>query len=103
MRYFAMTLGLFNSIGVTPVLVLMPTHPLVIQSMGDAQWNQRRIVLLDYLRSLAQVYRVAIVDCSRIESFHGDPNAFYDGVHIKKENADRIIDTVVRAVPQAFR
>jgi hypothetical protein len=102
-RYFAMTLGLFNSVGVTPVLVMMPTHPVAIAGLGAAAWEKKRVRLLHFLRFLQRTYHFVVLDYSRIESFHGDPNAFYDGVHIKKENADRIIDAAVRAAPQAFQ
>jgi hypothetical protein len=40
---------------------------------------------------------------SRISAFHGDPSAFYDGVHAKQPNADRIIRAAVHAVPAAFK
>ena len=43
-----------------------------------------------------------MLDYSRIASFGGDPDAFYDGVHVKAENADRIARAAVRAVSQAF-
>ena len=69
-QYFAMTLGLFNSIGVTPVLVIMPTHPYVIRAMGEQAWEDRRLRLLRFLRFLSRDDRIAVLDYSRIESFH---------------------------------
>lgn len=101
--YFAMTIGLFNSIGVTPVLVIMPTHPYVIQALGAAQFERRRVRLLNFLEFLKEKYRIAVLDYSHISSFHGDPNAFYDGVHVTEKNANLIARAAVRAVPAAFR
>ena len=52
---------------------------------------------------MATRYDFALLDYSRIESFGGDPSDFYDGVHVKAENARRIIDTAFRDAPAAFR
>ena len=97
------TLGLFNSMGVTPVLVVMPTQPEVIAAMGTAQFERRRVGVLKFLGSLRPRYRFALLDYSYIESFGGDPSAFYDGVHIMTKNADLITEAAVKAVPQAFK
>ncbi len=102
-QYFVQTLGLFNSMGVTPVLVVMPTQPEVIAAMGKAQFERRRVSVLNFLESLRPRHRFALLDYSYIQSFGGDPTAFYDGVHIMVKNADLIIEAAVKAVPQAFK
>ncbi len=48
-------------------------------------------------------YRFAVLDYSRVEDFGGDPNAFYDGVHVKAKNAKLIAARAFKDVPQAFR
>lgn len=102
-EYFAQTLGLFNSMGVTPLLVMMPTHPEVIAAMGEARFDRKRRAFHGFLDLLRHKYRFALLDFSRIESFGGDPSGFYDGVHVTQENADRIIDAALAAAPQALR
>lgn len=100
---FAQTMALLNSIGTTPVIVVMPTQPLAIQLLGEQRWNDNRVRFLNNLRLLQQQYRFAILDYSRIESFGGDAGAFYDGVHVKDVNARRIAAQAFRDVPEAFR
>jgi hypothetical protein len=101
--YFAQTLGLFNSMGITPVLVMMPTHPEVIAAMGQARYARKVRVFHNFLDVLRHRYRFALLDYSYIDSFGGDPSAFYDGVHVMQSNADRIVRAAVKAVPQAFQ
>jgi hypothetical protein len=102
-EYFAQTLGLFNSMGTTPLLVMMPTHPEVIAAMGAARFDRKRRAFHRFLDLLRHKYRFALLDFSHIESFGGDPSGFYDGVHVTRENADRIIDAALAAAPQALR
>ena len=101
--YFARTLALMNSIGVRPVIVIMPTHPQGIELLGEEVWRTQQERLHDALDELATRYDFALLDYSRIESFDGDPNNFYDGVHVKAENARRIVDAAVRDAPDALR
>ena len=49
----------------------MPTHPYVIRAMGEQAWEERRLRLLRFLRFLSRDDRIAVLDYSRIESFHG--------------------------------
>lgn len=102
-RYFARTLALLNSIGVRPVIVIMPTHPWAIELLGEKRWREQRQRLLDSLAEMAKLHDFALLDYTRIESFGGDPDDFYDGVHVKAENARRIVDAAVRDAPDAFR
>jgi hypothetical protein len=101
--YFGCTLALLNSFGVRPVIVIMPTHPQAIELLGEERWEAQRRRLLDSLAEMQGIYDFALLDYSRIESFGGDPNDFYDGVHVKAENARRIVDAAVRDAPDAFR
>ena len=102
-RYFARTLALLNSIGVRPVIVIMPTHPLAIELLGEDQWAKQQERLHAAMAEMLTRYDFALLDYSRIESLDGDPSDFYDGVHVKAENARRIIDTAFRDAPDAFR
>lgn len=101
--YFARTLALLNSIGVRPVVVVMPTHPLAIELLGEARWTKQQTRLHEALAELATRHDFALLDYSRIEAFGGDPSDFYDGVHVKSENARRIVDAAWRDAADAFR
>ena len=100
---FAQTIALLDDDGCTPLLVVMPTHPLGIRLIGEDRWARSLTPFLDDLRELRGRYRFSVLDYSRIEYFGGDPNAFYDGEHVKVKNSDLIFAHAFRAVPQAFR
>ncbi len=100
---FAETMGLFNSIGVTPVIVVMPTQPLAIQLLGEQHWHDGVMRFLASLRAMQRRYRFSILDYSRVEDFGGDPSAFYDGVHVKAKNATLITEHAIKDAPEGFR
>ena len=43
-----------------------------------------------------------MLDYTELASFHGDPDAFYDGAHVTAVNARRILAQAVKDAPQAF-
>jgi hypothetical protein len=100
--YFEKTIALLNEHGTNPVIVLMPMHPAAIAALhrGDGVPNQR---LLAYLHGLEQTHQMKIVDLTTLASFGGDPDEFYDGVHITRVNADRVIDTLAEKAGEALR
>ncbi len=101
-RYFEATLGYLNEIGAEPVIVAMPVHPLVLEALQPGGRQERHERFLAYLDSLHDQYEFEFIDLSEIESFDGDPDDFYDGVHIKAANARRVIDALVHAFPETF-
>ena len=101
--YFMRTLGLFNSMGVAPVLVYMPTHPDAIAGIGTELWEGQNKRFREFLDRLKPYYDFVLLDYSHIASFGGDANQFYDGVHIKAENARRIVDSALEDAPNAFK
>jgi hypothetical protein len=101
--WFARTLDYMNrDLDATPVLVLMPVQPDVLEKIGPGGFWDAHKQLTEYLRSLRDKYRFKLVDLTHIESFGGDPENFYDGYHPKAENTRRIIDEVLRRYPHAF-
>ncbi len=100
---FAHTLSPLNSIGVRPLIVVMPTQPLAIQLLGRDWWEATVTNFLVQLRTLRKRYRFALLDYSSIEAFGGDPGDFYDGVHVKAENARRVVAAAWRDAGWAFR
>ncbi len=95
--YFEKTIKLLNEHGTTPVLVLMPTHPRVLRVIKEHGLGGSREALRDYLLSLAEDtenYDVQVLDFTRIQSFNGESRWFYDGVHITRLNANRVITAI---------
>ena len=101
--YFERTLQLFNLHGVEPVLVVMPYQPTALAAFRAAGWDAKEEAFKTYLESLRGPYRFHVLDYTELASFHGDPNAFYDGAHVTAVNARRILVQAVKDAPQAFR
>jgi hypothetical protein len=101
-HYFEMLLRLYNDHGVTPAIVMMPYHPLVLEAFREVGWQAKNDALLAYLRELQQTYDLHILDYTEIESFGGDPRFFYDGAHVMKGNARLILEQAVKDAPECF-
>jgi hypothetical protein len=101
-KYFEKTLRLMRRIGTEPVIVLMPLHPALLEAVRDAGWEKRHEKVLAWLRELQERHDFTVLDLSRLESVGGDPEAFYDGFHIMRHNARRVLDTVVEQAPGCF-
>ncbi len=101
--YFERTLQLFNLHDVEPVLVIMPYQPTALAAFRAVGWDVKEEAFKTYLDSLRGKYRFHVLDYTEIASFHGDPNAFYDGAHVTAVNARRILAQAVKDAPQAFR
>ena len=100
--YFRKTLGLLNEMGSTPAVVFMPLHPRLLAAVRPAGWEERHHEVVTYLDRLHKEYRFRVLDLSVLSSIGGDPQAFYDGFHVKRANARRLIDEVVTRWPQSF-
>jgi hypothetical protein len=93
-EYFEKTVELLNEHGTTPVIVLMPIHPRVLRVMAAHHLGGEREHTREYLDSLSETLDIEVVDFTRIQSFHGKSNWFYDGVHITRGNANLVIDAL---------
>jgi hypothetical protein len=78
------TIHAFNDWGVRPVIVLTPVHPALLRALGPAGWTRRHADIESLLQHLQA--RFTVLDASRISSFGGKPDAFYDGVHMRVAN-----------------
>ena len=94
-RRFEQSVSTLNRWHVRPVIVLTPVHPRFARELGPLGWTRRRVELVAYLRSLRPHLRFDLLDASEIRSFHGRPQDFYDGVHMKVANVRRLLDWVV--------
>ena len=102
-EYFEKTLRLLNDHGTTPVIVVMPVHPRVLAALREAGRVRRPAPFPAYLHGLEKRYRLKVVDLTELSSFGGDPDGFYDGVHITQENSDRVIDALVERAGDVLR
>jgi hypothetical protein len=102
-RYFDRGLALLNGMGSRPLVVFMPLHPRLLDAVRDIGWAARRDEVMSYLRELQRRRDFALVDLTRLSSFGGDPDEYYDGFHITAENARRITREIVARAPQSFR
>jgi hypothetical protein len=94
--YFEKTVRLLNEHGSTPVIVLMPIHPRVLRVMRAHDMGGERQELRDYLAAFGQTAQIKVLDLTTISSFNGRADWFYDGVHITRGNANRVILAVKR-------
>ena len=101
--YFEKTLRLFNDHGTTPVIVVMPVHPRVLTALRPYSRDRGHAQLLAYLHGLQKRYHLKVVDLTELSSFGGDEDGFYDGVHISRENSDRVIDALVERAGDVLR
>ena len=95
--YFEQTLEFLNAHGTRPVIVLMPVHPRVLAVMRRHGMGGEREKFRAYLAGLEAEYDIKVLDFTKISSFNGSRDWFYDGVHVTRRNANRII-TAVRAM-----
>jgi len=51
--------------------------------IANDNWRAAHQNLLDYLTGLQAKYSFSYLDFTQIASFGGDPQAFYDGVHLQ--------------------
>jgi hypothetical protein len=100
--YFEKTLAYLNSIGVTPILVGMPMQPTILQARIEAGSQRSYARFLGYVDSLHKSYDVEFIDLLHIESVGGQPNGFYDGVHLRFANARLLIDKLAASYPEQF-
>ena len=101
--YFEKTLGLLNRYGITPILMSMPIHPQVLAVLRERGWQARQDAFVAYIDGLRAKYDFRFIDLSDISSFGGDPNHFYDGVHMDAENARKVTDKLVETFPDLFK
>lgn len=101
-EYFEKTLDLLDRLGRTPVIVFMPVHPVLLDAVRPLGWDERHREVLAYLEALQKDHDFRVLDLSELSSVKGDPDEFYDGFHMTKSNARRVLDTVVDGAPQAF-
>jgi hypothetical protein len=100
--YFERAVKLFNEHDAVPVVVLMPYHPRALKAFRAVGFQRQVDELLGYLKRAKTRCDFRVVNLIDIRSFGGSRNWFYDGAHVTRENARRIIDRTVRLAPECF-
>ena len=102
-EYFEKTVRLYNEHGVTPLVVLMPYQPRVLKAFRKVGFQKHLDRLRAYLREAGTRCAFRTLDLTNVKSFGGDPKAFYDGVHVMRANARKILRYAVTNAPECFR
>jgi hypothetical protein len=97
--YLKRTLALANSWGVRPLLVISPMHSRLLATVRQLGWDERHAELLAKLTALSRSRRFDIADMSSVAAFGGIPGAFYDPLHMRPANADRLVDVLAALYP----
>jgi hypothetical protein len=85
-----------NEMGVTPVIVLTPYHPVLRRHLAALGWTRAYRQVRGFLRQLKKRYDLRIVDLTSLRSFGGWPNGFYDGVHPRRPMMRAMLNRVVK-------
>lgn len=98
LREFRQVVQLANRRGDVPTIFLTPYHPIAEQQLAEHDLAGRREQVLDRIRRLRESdeLRFELVDLSDLAAFDGDPDQFYDGVHMTPENTDRVLRVLDR-------
>src|SRR5207244_7949890 len=98
--YLERGLALANSLGARPVLVMTPMHPQLLAAVRPFGWAEQHDRLLALLADLRRRYEFDVADMSSIAAFGGTADGFYDPVHMRASNADRLIDVLASRYPR---
>jgi hypothetical protein len=99
---FEAAVKLFNAHGTQPVVVVMPYHPRALRAFRKVGFQRQVDELLAYFKRARTRCDFSVVNLVDIRSFGGEPRWFYDGAHVTRENARRIIARVVAKEVRSF-
>jgi hypothetical protein len=83
--------------------VLTPYQPRLLTALKRVGWNARHRQVLAYLHLLQGRYQFVVLDLSTVASFGGNPDGFYDGVHMLVPNMQRLLTAVLARSGAALR
>lgn len=81
--------------GSTVVLFLSPTHPRLEAALRPWNYDSRKQMVRAELEKIAAQNGARFLDLSDVQSFGGNLNDFYDGVHVKDGNAERMLQRLL--------
>jgi hypothetical protein len=76
-------------------VVLSPWHPYLLDILfQETHYPETHASALEFLHTMAAKHGFDFYDFTDLESFGGEVSAFFDSVHCKPANADRIMEAV---------
>jgi hypothetical protein len=94
--YFEELLGFCNKEDIRVTAVLLPDHPRIVKALKGTSFEKLNKSLKDLLAVVETSYGINIVDASRLESFDGDPNGFFDDIHMTHANSALLVRYIVQ-------
>ncbi|TWT66911.1 hypothetical protein Pla123a_43390 [Posidoniimonas polymericola] len=73
---------------------LTPVHPKLLDELRGVEHYERRRADVFALLDCTLPPRGRFLDLTEVASFRGDPEAFYDAVHLRSANASRLVETL---------
>ncbi|MCE5272622.1 hypothetical protein LLH00_15180 [bacterium] len=86
--------------GIHLVAVMLPYHPQLLKSLKGSDFERLNAEWNTLMHRLAASEGVVLVDAQNIDSFGGDPDKFYDEIHMFAENSNRMADYVLKQMEQ---
>ncbi|MBI4392449.1 MAG: hypothetical protein HY556_01440 [Euryarchaeota archaeon] len=74
-----------RSAGVNVSIIMTPVHPALLAAMDTPKFNDAHYAMIVELKSLCQI-GIRLYDFTSVETFGGDPGAFFDGIHVERPN-----------------
>lgn len=82
--------------GAAPTVYLTPVHPRLLEDLrAGSSFEERRAEVARLVRETLPPGGT-VRDLTEVASFGGDPDGFYDGVHLHAANAGLVIDALFR-------
>lgn len=102
--YFVECVQQMNEWGKTPVVVLSPYYPKLLEFLRKQGWDDCRADVVAWLREQQrQGLEFVLLDFSRPRSFGGDPSAFFDGYHMRNGLAATVVKAAVKRSGDALK
>lgn len=96
-RWIEQAIQLANDRGDEPTIFLTTVHPFAQARYGERGWNDRKADVEQYFETLQEKgLDFQLLDYTSVDSFGGDPNLFYDGVHLQPPNLQRLVDDLAK-------
>jgi hypothetical protein len=92
--YLVKMIRIANSHGDVPTLWVTPFNPEAIQYLPAEEYERRDTKFRDTIRELQRdkALRFEFVDLADLDTFGGDPDEFYDGIHMTPKNTELVIE-----------
>jgi hypothetical protein len=94
-QYWTDLLNLCRERGIRLYVIMPPAHPRLVRLLDELGAGGVFKEVADYLSSTVSGAGGIFRDYTRIESFGGDPSLFYDEIHVRPANGDRLLEKLL--------